>query len=384
MHEPAINEPTQILRIFSQIPDPRVESKITHLLIDLIMITICAVLSGADDWEEVAEFGRSKESWLREFLRLPHGTPSHDTFGRFFSVLDPVEFERCFIQLMQILHEDTAGDVIAIDGKTIRGSFDQATGKKAIHVVSAWSTANGLSLGQKIVDSKTNEITVVPELIKSLVLKGCIVTGDAMNAQKNIAKAVKDKEGDYAFALKGNQGEFYESVKDFLDDLANSPQSDSQYEIHEETDKGHGRIEIRKCWSSGDLDWLDQKKEWAGLSSIAMIESTRIIGEKSTTERRYYICSFKQNAQQTSRVVRAHWGIENTLHWSLDVVFKEDLSRVRMGYAAENFSRARKIALSILKNHKTKKKKSVKTKRASCGWNSDFLREVLVGAGQQS
>lgn len=224
----------------------------------------------------------------------------------------------------------------------------------------------------------------MPDLIKSLALKGCIVTGDAMNAQKNIAKAVREKEGDYVFALKGNQGEFYENVKDFMDDLANSPQVDSRFETHEETDKGHGRIEIRKCWSSGDLDWLDQRQEWAGLNSIAMIESTRIIGEKTTTERRYYICSFEQNAQQTNRVVRAHWGIENTLHWSLDVVFKEDFSRVRMGYAAENFSRVRKIALSLLKNHKTKKKKSVKTKRASCGWDNNFLREVLVGAGQQS
>lgn len=377
------DEDIELLKIFSRIPDPRVESKNFHLVVDLIMITICAVLSGADDWVAVAEYGKRKESWLREFLSLPYGIPSHDTFGRFFSMLDPHEFEKCFIQFMEILHKCTQGDVVAIDGKTIRGSFNQATGDKAIHVVSAWSTANGMSLGQMKVDSKTNEITVAPELIKRLALKGCIVTGDAMNAQKTITKAVIDQDGDYVFALKGNQGEFYENVKEFMDDVADSPNKDYLTDFSEETDKGHGRIEIRQCWSCSDFSWLPQRQDWQGLKSIAMVQSTRIMGEKSTCERRYYICSIEANAHQTNRVVRAHWGIENQLHWSLDVVFKEDLSRIRVGYAAENFSRARKIALTLLKNHKTPKQMSVKGKRASCGWDDKFLGQVLSGAGQQ-
>lgn len=384
MLEPETDNSIELVRVFSRISDPRVESKKTHLVVDLIMITICAVLSGADDWVGVAEYGKRKKEWLGEFLELPHGIPSHDTFGRFFSILDPREFEIGFLRFMSLLHVHTQGDVVAIDGKTLRGSFDVATGKKAIHMVSAWSTANGISLGQMTVDSKTNEITVVPDLIKRLVLKGCIVTGDAMNAQKAIVTAIVTKEGDYALALKGNQGEFYENVKEFMDDIVDSVQKEYLFEFHEETNKGHGRIEIRQCWTCGELNWLKQRGEWAGLKSIAMIQSTRIIGEKTSCERRYYICSFDSNAKQANRVVRAHWGIENHLHWSLDVIFKEDLSRVRVGYAAENFSRARKIALAVLKNHKTPKQMSVKGKRSSCGWDNSFLSQVIVGSGQKN
>ncbi len=378
----AISAENDVLGIFSRVPDPRIESKKTHLVVDLIMITICAVMCGADDWVAVVDYAKQKEDWLRSFLKLPHGIPSHDTFGRFFSALDPQEFENCFLRFAEILRQHTNGAVVAFDGKTIRGSFDEATGKKAIHVVSAWCTSSGISLGQLTVDSKTNEITVVPELIKKLALEGCIVTGDAMNAQKAIVAAVIEKKGDYVIALKGNQGDLHKDVSDFMNDIVNDPKSEYKKDFFEEADKDHGRLELRRCWACDDLSWLTSRSEWKGLKSIAMVESTRIIQGKETVERRYYISSLPAEGEKIARAVRSHWQIENSLHWTLDVIFKEDMSRVRVGYADENLSRVRKIALALLKRHATPKPISIKRKRAICGWNNTFLEEVLGSQGK--
>lgn len=378
----AISAENEVLGVFSRISDPRIESKKTHLVVDLIVITICAVMCGADDWVAVVDYAKQKEEWLKTFLKMPYGIPSHDTFGRFFSVLEPQEFENCFVRFAEILRRYMKGAVVAFDGKTIRGSFDVATGKKAIHVVSAWCTASGISLGQLTVGSKTNEITAVPELIKKLTLEGCIVTGDAMNAQKAIVAAIVEKKGDYVIALKGNQGDLHEDVSDFMNDVICDSKSEYKTDFFEEIDKDHGRIELRRCWTCDDLSWLGSCSEWKGLKSIAMVESTRTIQDKETVEKRYYISSLPADAEVTAKAVRSHWQIENTLHWTLDVTFKEDMSRVRVGHADENLSRVRKIALALLKRHTTPKPISIKRKRAICGWNNTFLEEVLGGQGQ--
>lgn len=360
-----------LIDYFVDLPDPRLDRGKLHCLTDILCITICAVICGAQYWTQVEEFGLSKESWFRTFLKLENGIPSHDTFGNFFAALNPEAFERCFISWVEALCNHTAGDIISVDGKVLKKSFDKASSKAAIHMVSAFSSANQLVLGQLKVDDKSNEITAVPELLKLLVLEGTIVTTDALNCQKGIADVIIGQGADYVLALKENHPNLYADVKLYFEKPSDTCQSSDP-----EVEKGHGRIETRQYWLTTRIKWLNQKSEWTDLRGIGMVESTReIAGEERTKERRYYLTSLL-DLKDFSQAVRRHWSVENQLHWVLDVAFKEDLSRVRIQNAAENFSIIRRIALNLLKQEKTSKV-GIESKRLKAGWDQRYLLKVL-------
>ena len=358
------------LQFFAGINDPRLERTKEHLLIDIIFITISAVICGAETWNDIEAFGRAKREWLSSILKLPNGIPTHDTFNRVFAALDAQELGRCFLSWTQSVSKLTEGEVISIDGKALRGSRDQ--GKKSIvHMVSAWASINNIVLGQQKVDSKSNEITAIPPLLEVLVLKGCIVTIDAMGCQKNIATAIVAKEADYILAVKGNQRELNEQVQEsFRFIQVNS--------VAQEIDLGHGRIEKRVCSVITDLSMIEQTDQWTKLNSLIKIHTERQIKStgESQRETRYYISSLKGEAQQLNHCIRSHWKIENSLHWVLDVAFHEDQSRKRAGNAAENFSTINRIALNLLKNEPTTKQ-GVKGKRLKAGWSNDYLETVI-------
>jgi predicted transposase YbfD/YdcC len=358
------------LEFFAGMNDPRLERTKEHLLIDIIFITICAVICGAETWNDIEAFGKAKREWLSSILKLPNGIPAHDTFNRVFAALDAQELGRCFLSWTQSVSKLTEGEVISIDGKALRGSRDQ--GKKSIvHMVSAWASINNIVLGQQKVDSKSNEITAIPPLLEVLVLKGCIVTIDAMGCQKDIATAIVAKEADYILAVKGNQKELDKQVQEsFRFIQVNS--------VAQEIDLGHGRIEKRICSVINDLSMIEHKDQWTKLNSLIKIDTERQIKStgESQSETRYYISSLQTDAQQLNRCIRGHWKIENSLHWVLDVAFHEDQSRKRAGNAAENFSTINRIALNLLKNEPTTKQ-GVKGKRLKAGWSSDYLETVL-------
>lgn len=358
------------LQFFAGIKDPRVERTKDHLLIDIMYITIAAVICGAESWYDIEAFGKVKYDWLKKFLKLPNGIPTHDTFNRFFAALDPDELAKCFLEWTQSVSRLTEGEVISIDGKTLRGSRDQGT-KSIVHMVSAWAGSNNMVLTQKKVDAKSNEITAIPALLEVLTLTGCIVTIDAMGCQKTIASAIVDKQADYILALKGNQGELHEDVKESFRFMKSNSMS-------EETDLGHGRIEKRVCSVINDLSMIDQKDQWKGLRSIIKIEAERYIKSTGETEceTRYYISSLQGDAQQCNRGIRDHWKIENSLHWILDVAFNEDQDRKRTGNAAQNFSVINRIALNLLKNE-TSTKQGIKGKRLKAGWSNEYLEAIL-------
>jgi predicted transposase YbfD/YdcC len=365
---------TLMLRIFRDIPDQRMPGKVIHKLHDILVITVCAVIGGLEHWTEIEDFANANEVWFKTFLDLPGGIPSHDTFGKVFSVINPDAFE---LRIQQWIHclvgSGTRQKHIAIDGKTLRKSFDTASGKAAIHMLNAYVYENHAVFGQLKVDSKTNEITAIPKLLEMLELKEATVTIDAMGCQKDIAQKIIEKQGHYVFSLKGNQGTLQEEVRTFMDDrIINDPTSCDYYET---TEKSHGRIEIRKCWSCPEVGWLSQKQQWAGLSSLT--ECTRIINGKSSVERRYFISSHSgRQAQKIATLVRNHWRIENELHWTLDVSFNEDQCRVRIENAAENLARIRRISLILLKNDKTCKL-GIKSKRAKAGYDRNYLLTLL-------
>ncbi len=361
-----------LLEHFNLLPDPRQadHNKLKHVLLDVIIIAILATICGADSWVEIETFGKEKEVWLKQFLTLENGIPSHDTFGRVFSLLDPTAFERCFLLWTKTVMTHTKGEVIAIDGKSVRRSH---TGdERPLHLVNAFATENGMVIGQRKVDSKTNEITAIPELLDILFLKGCIVTTDAMGCQGWIVKKILENKGEYALAVKGNQDRLLQDITAVFD----TPHSVASHEYAQTSEHGHGRDEVRECWVSGNLTQVRDIERWNGLTSIAKITCTRTLKGVTSSESRYFISSLAPDATEILRVVRAHWRVENSLHWSLDISFREDESRVRIGHAAENLALVRKLALNLLKKEKTSKS-GIKAKRLQAGWNDDYLLTVL-------
>jgi predicted transposase YbfD/YdcC len=367
---------------FSKVNDPRQERTKDHKLIDIIVIAICAVICGAEGWVDVELFGKSKLKWLQTFLELPNGIPSHDTFGRVFSMIDAQQFQQAFYEWVLAVNEIVQGQIINIDGKCLRGSDDKPLGKRAIYMVSAWAEANEIVLGQRKVDEKSNEITAIPELLKLLDVSGCIVTIDAMGTQTNIAKTIVEANADYVLSVKENQGHLLEdiSVLFAVDQASHFKYANFGYK--QTVNKGHNRIDVRECWSTSDpayLRLIRGVENWTGLQSIAMVVCTRIMAGKETKHVRYYISSLPSDAERLLHVVRKHWSIENKLHWVLDVALNEDRSRVRKDQAPENLAVLRHIALNLLKREKTAKG-GIHAKQLQAGWREDYLLKVLASA----
>jgi predicted transposase YbfD/YdcC len=367
---------------FKDLPDPRVERTKDHDLIDLLVIAICTLLCAGESFNDMEDFGKAKADWFRTFLTLRNGIPSHDTFNRLFAALDPQAFLDCFLRWTQSLRQAVAQEIVALDGKALRRALNGD--QRVKYVVSAWAEDNGLVLGQLKVADKSNEITALPELLRVLELSGCIVTVDAMGTQKKIAKEIIEADADYVLALKGNHETVHEEVKSFLDEtlvekksqpLRPSPAA-ANLAVLETVEKDHGRIETRRYYQSGELDWFADRPKWEGLKSVGMVEAIREIGAHRTVERRYYLSSLPVGVETFARAVRGHWGVENKLHWVLDVQMREDQSRARAGYAAENLATLRRLALNLLKREKTKKR-GIKGKQLNASWDHTYLLRLL-------
>ena len=365
---------------FSMLTDPRVDRRKLHKLIDITTIAICGVICGADDWVAVAGFGRAKEQWFRTFLELPNGIPSHDTFTDVFAVVDPEEFQICFRNWIKGIAKITEGEIVAIDGKTLRRSHDRILGKSAIHMVSAWANSNRLVLGQVKVNEKSNEITAIPQLLKVLDLKNSTVTIDAMGCQTKIAETIIEQEANYVLRVKKNQGRLYSDIFDLFKQLeANNP-NNIPYNTHKTVNKGHGRIEIRTCWTIASdyfQNHLRTFTAWKKLSTIAMVRRERRLGDKIEVQIGYYISSLENDAEQLLDATRSHWGVENSLHWVLDIAFREDECRVRKGNGSQNLAVFRHIALNLLRQETTAKC-GIKNKRLRAGWDEPYLLKVLT------
>jgi predicted transposase YbfD/YdcC len=382
---PNDSTPPSLLTHFQNLPDPRVNRRKEHDLIDVLVIAICTLLCGGESFNDMEDFGLAKEGWFKTFLSLRHGIPSHDTFNRVFAALDPKGFLDCFLRWTQSLRQAVPREIVALDGKALRRALNKD--QSVQYVVSAWAESNGLVLGQWKVADKSNEITAVPELLRVLELAGCIVTLDAMGCQKKIAREIVEADADYVLALKGNQEKVHEEVKSFLDatldeknrkrpqgaHIAKEVQTLKEYETVE---KDHGRIETRRYYQSDHLDWFADKEKWEGLNSVGMVESLREINGEVTRERRYYLCSLKLDVETFARAVRSHWGVENKVHWIMDVSFREDQSRAREGYAAQNLAMLRRLALNLLRREKTKKR-GIRGKMLNAGWDHPYLLKLL-------
>ena len=369
---------SNIIDHFKGIEDPRIERNKKHLVWDIISLTICAVVCGCETWEEIELYGKEKEDWLQTILELPNGIPSHDTIRRLFIRLNPEQLQECFLSWVESVRRSSEGEIVAIDGKTARRTHDRLNEKGPLHMVSAWSHENRLILGQVKTDEGSNEITAIPKLLKLLELHGSIVTIDAIGTQQEIAETIVGKHADYVLAVKANRPILHEELKWFFDDIdLESDRAEGLVDYHRDVEKDHGRIEIRECICSDEIDWLKPYLEgWPEVTSIAMVKATRIIGDQESQENRYYLSSLAPHAQLLSKAVRAHWGVENSVHWVLDMVFREDESRMRMGNSPENFAILRRMALNLVRRD-VSSKRSLKGRRKICGWNNEYLENLL-------
>jgi predicted transposase YbfD/YdcC len=365
-----------LLEYFADLPEPRIDRCKKHALIDIIAIAILASICGAEHFTEMEEFGIRKQDWLKSFLELKNGIPTHDTFARVFAALKPSAFQERFVRWVQAVATTTEGEVVAIDGKTASRAHNKGAGVGALHLVSAWATRNRLVLGQIKVDEKSNEITAVPELLRLLEIKGCIVTVDALNTQKDIAEEIREQGADYVMALKENHPKLRWEVEGIFEAVAENDNADHVMSTTERAQTNHGRTETRRCWSVEAPSWLTGFAEWRDLKSLIKIEATREIKEQQTTEMRYYLASLAPDAERAAQAVRQHWGVENSLHWVLDVAFREDESRVRVGNAPENLALVRKITHNLLQQEKTLKR-GVKTKRFVAALDEAYLLKIL-------
>lgn len=367
-----------LLEHFQTLEEPRVEYLLEHKLLDIIGLTICAVICGADSWVDIEQYGQSKQDWLSTFLPLSNGIPSHDTIARVFARLNPSALQECFVCWARSVAQLCSGEVIAIDGKTLRHSYDRGGGKGAIHMVSAWATENHLVLGQVKVDEKSNEITAIPKLLEVLELNGCIITIDAMGAQREIARQIIEQGGDYVLSLKGNQGDLHQDVEQLFSWARQNQFRDIPHEFCQSVDGNHGRIEIRRHWLMSNVEYLLNSHQWSGLKRVGLVESERRLPDQQPTlEQRYYLVSLNGDVERFAHCVRSHWGIENQLHWTLDVAFSEDACRIRKDHAPENLALVRHVALNLLKQE-TSAKVGIKAKRLKAGWNDDYLAKVLA------
>ena len=377
--------PQSLVAHFRGLADPRLNRTKDHDLIDILVIAICTLLCAGETFNDMADFGRAKQDWFKTFLGLRNGIPSHDTFNRVFAALDPKAFLDCFLRWTQSVRQAVPQEIVAMDGKALR----RALGKdqSVQYIVSAWAESNGLVLGQLKVADKSNEITAVPELLRVLELSGCIVTLDAMGCQKKIAKEIVEADADYVLALKGNQEKVHEEVKSFLDATLEEkqrlgppgavvPKAVQTLQVFETVEKDHGRLETRRYYQSDCLEWFADKGKWEGLASVGLVESARELDGKTTMERRYYLSSLKLGVETFARAVRGHWGVENKLHWVMDVCFGEDQSRARAGYAAENLATLRRLALNLLKREKTKKR-GIRGKMLNASWDHSYLLSLM-------
>ena len=371
--------PKTLIEHFSILDDSRDPRNRRHLLIDILIIAITAVLCGADGWTEIEEFGKSNEAWFRKILTLEHGIPSHDTFGRVFALLSPRAFQERFSAWIESVREVYEGEeIVAVDGKSLRRSHDRKRGRGPLHMVSAWAVNNRVVLGQRATEEKSNEIAAIPELLETLMLRGCIVTIDAMGCQKAIAKQIVDQGGDYVLALKGNQGKLAEEVEEAFIDADARDYEGVASDYFETVERGHGRVETRRYWTLGQLDGIEQAGDWEKLNVVSMVQSIREENGRTSDEYRYYIGSIGNDAKRFTKAVRAHWAVENDLHRSLDVALREEESRIRERHAAENFNVLRHIALGLLKNESTLKR-GIKTKRLKAGWDEKYRAKLLFG-----
>ena len=362
---------------FAVIEDPRIDRTKRHKLIDIMTIAVCAVICGADGWVAIETYGCAKYEWLKTFLELPNGIPSHDTFARVFAQINPQQFQSCFLDWMKSIQKITEGEVVAIDGKALRSSYDKSSDQSAIQMVSAWATTNRLVLGQVKVDEKSNEIKAIPELLKVLELSGCIVTIDAIGCQKEIVRLITQQNADYVITLKKNQGNLYNEVEKLFQSGIGTGFQKIQHSTYKTEEVGHGRHEIRHYLMLSDIqERLDPDSIWSKLNSVGMVESVRNANGKTTVETRYFISSLESNAEKFANSVRNHWGIENSLHWILDVALREDDSRIRKDNAPENFAVFRHIAVNLLSKEK-RVKRGIKNKQFLAAMDNEYLTRVL-------
>lgn len=358
---------------FSDLRDPRLERRRLHKLIDIVVISICATLARCEDFVEIAKYGELNKEWLGTFLELPNGIPSHDTFSRVFRRLDPDEFHKCFMNWVEVLRKEVSKEIVAIDGKSVRRAIDKASEQSGLHIVSAWASQNELSLGQVAVEDKSNEIVAIPRLLELLDLKGCIVTIDAIGCYKTIVDAIRNKKADYVITLKANQKNLHQSAAEFFEE--NKEGSSVKY--HETNDKKHGRIETRKYYITSDLNQFRSTEKFKDIKSIGMVEATREVNGKVSTQVRYFITSLEPNPKLFAKAVRTHWSIENSLHWVLDVIFGEDYSRSRKDNSAKNLAALRKIAINLVKADENSKD-SIKVRRLAAAMDNQYLLKLLT------